>query len=81
MTIKVEEETEAGEETNLESETVATTNVKVKKADAEDKDAPNSHANIATLMVAAHIAVLNAIPKEPGTKIPPPLKTCREASP
>ena len=55
--------------------------MKYKKADAEDEDASKSHANIATQMVAAHIAVLNASPKGPSTKTPLPLKTCREAEP
>ena len=74
MTIKAEEETKVEEETNAESENVTTTIVKGKKADAEDKDAPNSHTHIATRMVAAHTSVLNASPKDPGTKTPPPLK-------
>ena len=69
------------EEKNAESETVTTTIVKDKKENAEDKDTPNSHANISTCMVAAHTAVLNASPKELGTKTPPPLRTCREAAP
>ena len=55
--------------------------MKYKKADTEDEDASKSHANIATQMVAAHIAVLNASPKDLGTKTPPPLKICREAAP
>ena len=66
MTVKVEEEKKAEEATNTEEDTKA--------------DAPNSHANIATLMVAAHTSVLNASPKEPDTKTPPPLKTFREAA-
>ena len=81
MTVEAEEERKAEEETNTETETVATTVVKGKKEDAEDEDAPNSHANISTRMVAAHTAVLNASLKDPGTKTPPPLKTCREAAP
>ena len=81
MTVEAEEETGAEEETNAEAETVTNPNVKGKEADAEDKDAPNSHGNISTRMFAAHTAVLNASPKEPGTKTPPPLKTCRDAAP
>ena len=81
MTVGAEEETETEEETNAEAETITTTDVKVKKADTEDKDAPNSHTNIATRMVAVHTAVLNTSPKEPGTKTPPPLKKCRETAP
>ena len=81
MTIEAEEETKAEEEMNAVAETVTTTNVKGKKSDTEDEDAPNSHTNIATRMVSAHTAVLNASPKEPGTKTPPPLKTFREAAP
>ena len=53
---------------NAEGDTVTTTIAKSKKADAEDKGVPKSHENIATHMVAVHTAVLNAIPKEPGTK-------------
>ena len=68
MTVEVEEETEAEEETNAEAETIATTIVKGKKADSKDEDAPNSHTNISTHMVAAHTTVLNASPKDPGTK-------------
>ena len=45
----------------------------------EDKDSPIYHTNISTHMVYAHTEVLNASPKEPGTKTLPPLKTCREA--
>ena len=81
MTVEAEEETKVEEETNAEAETVTTTIKKVKKADTEDKDALNSHVIIATRMVAVHTVVLNASPKEPGTKTPPPLKTCREAAP
>ena len=81
MTAEAEEETKAEEETNAEAETVATTIMTGKKADAEDEDAPNSHENIATHMVAAHTAVLNASPKDPGTKTPPTLKKFREAAP
>ena len=77
MTVKAEEETEAEEETNAEAETVTTPSVKGKEMDAP----PNSHANISIRIVAAHTAVLNASPKNLGTKTPPPLKTCREASP
>ena len=69
------------EETNVEAENVTTTNVKVKKADAEDKDAPNSHGNISIRMVAAHTAALNESPKEPGTKTLPQLETCGEVAP
>ena len=81
MTVEAEEETEEEQETNAEAETATTPNVKGKEADAKDKDSPNSHANIATCMVAAHTAVMNASPKDLGTKTPPPLKTCREAAP
>ena len=81
MTVEEEEEMEAEEETNTEAETVTTPNMKGKEADAEDEDAPNSHANISTRMVAAHTEVLNAIPKDPVTKTPPPLKTCKEEAP
>ena len=72
---------EAEEETNVKAETVSTTIVKVNNTEAEDKDAPKSHANVATRMVDAHTAVLNASPKDLGTKTPPPPKPCREASP
>ena len=71
---------EEAEETNAEAETITAPNVKGKEADAEDEDAPNSHANTATRTVAVHTAVPNARPKEPGTKTPPPPKTCREAA-
>ena len=81
MTVEAKEETETEEETNAEAETVTAPNVKGKEAETEEKDAPNSHANIATHMFSAHTAVMNVIPKEPGTKIPLPLKTCREAEP
>ena len=81
MTAEAEEETKLEEETNAEAETVTTTIVKDRKADAEDEDAPNSHENISTRMVAAHTAVLNACLKELGTKTPPPLKICREEAP
>ena len=81
MNVEVEEETELEEETNAEAETVTTPNVKGKEADAKDEDAPNSHANIATCMVAAHTAVFNVSPKDLGTKLPTPFKTCREAAP
>ena len=81
MTVDAEEEKKTEEETNTEAETVTITIVKGKEADAEDEDTPNSHANISTRMVAAHTEVLNAIPKEPVTKTPPPLKTCKEAAP
>ena len=76
MTIEAEEETKVEEERNTEADTVTTTIVKGKKANAEDEGAPNSHENIATQMVAAHTAMLNYIPKELGTKTLPPLKTC-----
>ena len=69
------------EETNAEAQTVTITDVKDKKADAKDKDAPKSHANIVTCMVAVHTAVLNVSPKEPSTKTPPLLKTYRETAP
>ena len=81
MTVEAEEEMEVEEETNTEAETVSTSNGKGKEADAEDKDATNYHEDIATGMVAAHTAVSNASSKEPGTKTPPPFKTCREAAP
>ena len=81
MTIEAEEETKVEDEINTEADTVTTTIVKGKKANAEDEGAPNSHENIATHMVAAHTAVLNASPKDPGTKTPPPLKKFREAAP
>ena len=81
MTIEAEEETKLEEETNAESETVATTIVQGRNADVEDKDAPISHSNISTRMVAAHTSVLNVSPKYLVTKTPPPLKTCREAAP
>ena len=81
MTVKAEEETEVEEETNAEAETVTIPNVKGKEADAEGEDTPNQHTNIATRMVASYTAVLNANPKDTGTKTPPPLKTCREAVP
>ena len=81
MTVEAEEEIEAEEERNEETETVTTTNMKGKEADTKDEDSPNSHANISTRMVAAHTAVLNVSPKDPGTKTPPPLKTCKEAAP
>ena len=79
MTVEAEEETGAEEETNAEAENVTTSNVKGKEADTEDKDSPISHANISTHMVYAHTEVLNASPKEPGTKTLPPHKTFREA--
>ena len=72
---------EAEEGTNAEAETVATNIVKGKKVDAEEEDAPNPPVNIATRMGDVNTAVLNARPKEPGTKTPPPLKTCREEAP
>ena len=81
MTVKAVEETKVEEETNAEAETVTTTIMKGKKVDAEEKDSSNSHVNIFTRMVSAQTAVLNASPKEPGTKTPPPLITCREAAP
>ena len=81
MTVEAEEETKSEEETNSESETVTTTVVKCKKTDAEGEDAPNSHENISTRMVAAHTEVINVSPKYLGTKTLPPLRTCREAAP
>ena len=80
MTVKAEEETEGIKKKNIEAETVTTTNMKVKKAGVEDKDAPNFHANITTCIVSAHTAVPNTSPKEPGTKTPPPLKRCIEVA-
>ena len=81
MNVEAEEETKAEEETNTEEETASTTIVKGKKADDEDGDAPNYRANIATRIVAAHTEVLNASPKDLGTKTLPLLKICRKAAP